>query len=444
VTAHGPVPFLGGHDLMIFLLQVGLLLALAVVLGRVAVHFRLPAIVGELLAGVLLGPSVLQRALPRLSGWLLPANPAQFHLLDAFGQIGVVLLVGVTGTQLDFGLVRRRGATAVRVAVPGLLLPLALGVAGGFLMPAALLAHGSDRVVFALFLGVAMSVSAIPVIAKTLLDMGLLHRNIGQLTMAAGTLDDTFGWLMLSVVAAMATTGLRAATVGRQVGLLVAFLVAVGLVGRPLVRTVMRAASRADGDGPVTGCAVVIMILGAAATQAMGLEAVFGAFVAGIVVGTCGYPDPARLASLRTVALAVIAPVFFATAGLRIDLSALGRPVVLLFALLMLAVAIAGKFAGAFVGAKASRMSGWEAVALGAGMNSRGVVQLVIATVGLQLGVLTTATYTIVVLIAITTSLMAAPILRAAIGHVDDTAEEQLRAVALSGGSAGASSAPAA
>ena len=428
MLAEGPVPVLGGHELMILLLQVGLLLTLAVLLGRVAIRFRMSAIVGELLAGVLLGPSLLAHLLPRLSGWLLPLKPEQFHLLDAVGQIGVILLVGITGTQLDFGLVRRRSATAVRVAIPGLAVPLALGVAGGFLIPAALLARGSDRLVFALFVGVAMSVSAIPVIAKTLQDMGLLHRNIGQLTLAAATVDDTLGWLMLSIVAALATKGVQAAAIGRQIGLLVVFLVIVTVLGRPAVAAVMRIASRADGDGPITTYAVVIMVLGAAATQAMGLEAVFGAFVAGMVIGTCGHVDPGRLASMRTVTLCVIAPVFFATVGLRVDLTVLRRPVVLLAVLMMLAIAVIGKFAGSFAGAKASRLTRWEALALGAGLNARGVVQLVVATVGLQLGVLTTVTYTIVVLIAITTSVMTPSILRLAMAHVEHTDEERLRA----------------
>lgn len=427
--SEAPVPVLGGHELTVFLLQVSSLLMLAVLLGRLAVRFEMPAIVGELLAGVLMGPSVLTRVLPRLSHWLLPLEPEQFHLLDAIGQIGVILLVGITGAQLDFGLIRRCGLTTVRVAIPGLLLPFGLGVAAGFIIPAALLAHGSDRGVFALFLGVAMSVSAIPVIAKTLHDMGLLHRNVGQLTLAAGVVDDTLGWLLLSVVSAMATTGIRSAALGRELCLLVVFLAVMALLARPMAR-VLRAASAARDDGPVTACVVVVILLGAATTQAIGLEAVFGALVSGVVIGNCRGMDLTRLAALRTVVFAAIAPVFFATAGLRIDLTVLARPVVLLVTLLLLTVAVAGKFAGAFLGAWASHLSRSEALALGAGMNARGIVQLVVATVGLRLGVLTTSTYTIVVLIAIGTSLMAPPVLRRAMARVEPVTEENLRVAA--------------
>ena len=151
----------------------------------------------------------------------------------------------------------------------------------------------------------------------------------------------------------------------------------------------------------------------------------FGAFLAGMLIA--GSIDPARLAPLRTVVLSVLAPLFMASAGLRIDLGGLADPKVALSAVVALVIAVLGKFSGAYLGARTSRMSPWEGVALGAGMNARGVVEVVVATVGLRLGVLTTDTFTIVVLIAIVTSLMAPPILRAAMARVEQTADERLR-----------------
>jgi Kef-type K+ transport system membrane component KefB len=429
LTTH-PVSTIDSHQLLVFLLQCGLLLLLTVLLGRLAARFRMPPLVGELLAGVALGPPLLSAAAPGLANWLVPQRPDQFHLLDAVGQISVLLLVGITGMQLDLGLVRRRGATAVRVSIAGLTVPLALGVGCGFLLPASLMAEHGDRTVFALFLGVALSVSAIPVIAKTLMDLDLLHRNVGQLTLAAGMVDDALGWLMLSVVAAMATIGLRGGAIALSVLSLIAVLAAAAILGRPLVRTVVRVAGRSSEPGPIVAVCVVMMLLGAAATQALGFEAILGAFICGVLIGSSGALDHARLASLRSVVTAVLAPLFFATAGLRMDITALGRPSVLLAAMVVLLVAIAGKFTGAFVGALASRMNRWEAVALGAGMNARGIIEVVVAGVGLRLGVLTTESYTVVILVAIVTSLMAGPILRWSMAHVTYTDEERFRAVA--------------
>jgi K+:H+ antiporter len=431
MLAVGPVAPIAAHQLLIFLLQVGALLLLALLLGRLATRLGMPAIVGELCAGVLVGPSVLAHASPAVYRWLLPHDPAQFHLLDAAGQIGVLLLVGLTGVYMDLGLVRRRGTTAMRISLAGLILPLGLGVTAGFLMPASMIPGTAGRSTFALFLGVALGVSAIPVIAKTLLAMKLLHRNIGQLTLCAVTVDDIIGWLLLSICSAMATGGVRAGHVALSVGY-VAIIGACALLSRPLLRAALRAADRSDrarNGGATVALVATLIMLAAGATQAMGLEAVFGAFVCGLAISNCRTVDPAKLAPLRTIVVAILAPLFFATAGLRMDLTALGKPTVLLVGLVILAAAIAGKFVGAYLGARSSRLSHWEGLALGAGMNARGVIEVIIAMVGLRLGVLSPAMYTIIILVAIVTSLIAPPILRVTMARVEHTAEEELRAM---------------
>ncbi|MEU9413621.1 cation:proton antiporter [Streptomyces sp. NPDC048281] len=425
-----PVPPIGAHPMLLFLLQVGVLLSLAIVLGRLAGRLGLPAIVGELSAGVLLGPSLAGWAAPGAAGWLLPRQPEQMHLLDAVGQVAVLLLVGLTGMETDLRMIRRRRSTALRVSLAGLLVPLGLGIALGYPL-AGLLDSDSDTPVFVMFMGVAMCVSAIPVIAKTLMDMGLIHRDVGQLTLAAGMIDDAFGWMMLSVISAAAVGGLTAGTVGRSVGALVLVVVLAVVVGRPVVRRVLR---RCGPSAERTVAAVAaLLLMSAAGTQALGLEPVFGAFVCGILIGSSREWVPARTASLRTVVPAALAPVFFASAGLRIDLRALARPPVLAAALIVLAVAVIGKFTGAFVGARLSRLSRWEALALGAGMNARGVVEVIVAMVGLRLGVLTTDSYTIIVLVAVATSVMAPPILAFAMKRIDCTKEEELRLQAWGG-----------
>jgi Kef-type K+ transport system membrane component KefB/uncharacterized protein YbdZ (MbtH family) len=429
MLATGPVATIPSHQLAIFLLDAGTLLLLALLLGRIAIRLGMPAIVGELCAGVVLGPSVLGHAVPRFFNWFLPQNTAQFHLLDATGQVGVLLLVGLTGVYMDLGLVRRRGTTAMRIGVAALLVPLGLGVAVGLLLPHSVFPASVARGTFALFLGTALGVSAIPVIAKTLMDMRLLHRNVGQLIVCAVTVDDTAGWLLLSVVTAMATTGVRAGRITLSVGYLALVIVCAAAV-RPVVRRVLRAMSRshgAGGDGALAAFVAALVLLAAAATQAMGFEAVFGAFVCGFMISSCRVLDTARLEPLRTAVMSLLAPLFFATAGLRIDLLGLDKPVVLLTGLVILAVAILGKFAGAYAGARLSHLGRWEALALGAGVNARGVVEIVVAMVGLRLGVLTPQMYTIIILVAIVTSLIAPPVLRSTMKRVEQTAQEQLR-----------------
>ena len=430
----GPLAPISSHQVLVLWLQVGLLLGCALVLGRLAQRLGIPAVVGELCAGVLLGPSVLAHVAPGISGWLFPQDVAQIHLLDALGQFGVLLLVGLTGMNVDLGLVRRKGAAAVGVGMGGLLVPLGLGIAVGFVLPSALVVEGTDRAVFAWFIGVAMCVSAIPVIAKTLLDMRLLHRDIGQLIIAAAVVDDMVGWLLLSVVSAMATSGVRTGQVALSVAYLVGAILFAATIGRPVVGGVLRLSARSKEPGVVVVAAVVLVMLAAAGTQALHMEAVLGAFYGGILIGSSPWVDRTRLAPLRTFVMAVLAPLFFATAGLRMDLGTLGQPIVLGSAFLVLLIAVAGKFIGVYIGARASRLGRWDALGLGAGMNARGVIGFIIAMVGLRLGVLTTEVYTIVILVAILTSLMAPPMLRYAVRRgqavsPEETAREKAFAI---------------
>jgi Kef-type K+ transport system membrane component KefB len=425
VISAGPIAPISSHQTLVILLQIGLLLGLALVLGRLGRRIGVPAVVGELCAGVVMGPSLLAHVAPGLSGWLLPRTPDQMHLLDAVGQVGVLLLVGVTGMSIDLNLVRRKGRAAAQVSAGGLAVPLALGVAIGFALPASLLAAGTDRMVFASFVGVAMCVSAIPVIAKTLLDMRLLHRNIGQLIISAAAVDDIVGWLLLSVVSAMATTGVRAGNVALSVAYIAGVVLFAWTIGRPVVDRVLRASARSAEPGVMVAAVVTMVMLAAAGTQALGMEAVLGAFYCGILIGSSKWIDRDRLVALRTFVVAVLAPLFFATAGLRMDLTALGRPVVLGAAIVVLLIAILGKFVGVYIGARTGKFDHWGALALGAGMNARGVIEVIIAMVGLRLGVLTTEMYTIIVLVAIVTSLMAPPMLRYAVLRGEAVTEEE-------------------
>lgn len=427
-----PVAPMPAHQVLVFILAVGLLLALAFLLGRLARRAGLPAVVGELCAGVLAGPSVLGHLAPGVSAWLLPADPAQTHLIDAVGQIGVLLLVGMTGINVDMKLLRRKATAVTWVSVAALLVPLALGVTTGFLLPTALVAGGTSRTTFAAFVGVAMCVSAIPVIAKTLLEMRLLHRDVGQLIIGAAAVDDIAGWLLLSVVSAMATVGVRTGGVLLSVGLLLALLVCC-FVARPAVGVLLRRSARSTEPG-VTIAVTVLLILGfAGLTQAMSLEAVLGALLGGMVIGSSKWLKRERLAPLHGLVMSVLAPLFFASAGLRMDLTALADPVVLVAGLVILAIAVLGKFAGAYAGARGARLDHWTAVALGAGLNARGVIEVIIAIVGLQLGVLTTATYTIIVLVAVITSAIAPPMLRFAANRIEPTDEDEARRQRMAG-----------
>ncbi|MFJ4831857.1 cation:proton antiporter [Streptomyces sp. NPDC088747] len=435
LLAAGPVPGIGSHQMLIFLLQVSVLLAAALALGRVAARFRLPPVVGELTAGVVLGPSVFGNVLPTASDWLLPRETDQTHLLGAVAQLGVLFLVGITGAHVDLALLRSKSTAIGFVSLGSVVLPLGLGFGLGFILPDSMIGASADRPAFALFIGVAVAVSALPVIAKTLLDMGLLHRNVGQLIVGSAAISDIIGWLLLSIVSAMVTRGLRAGVVLESVAHLILVLAFTLLLARPLAGRALRLAERSAAPEVSVSLITIMIMLSAAGTHALGMEPILGAFLCGIVVGSLGTPSRRSLDSMRIFVMSTLAPLFLATAGLQVDLSTLADRTVLLAGSGTLAVAVVAKFVGGYLGARLGRLNRQEAVAIGVGLNARGVVEIVVASVGLSLGVLTTASYTIVVLVAVATSVITPPLLRHTTRGMAATAAETARQREFTGAS---------
>ncbi|MGH2689792.1 MAG: cation:proton antiporter [Actinomycetota bacterium] len=420
---------LGGHELLLLLVQFGLLLLAARALGEVAARFRLPSVVGELLAGFVLGPTLLGQLAPGVFEAIFPQDPGQFHLLEAFSWFGVILLLVLTGIETDVGLIARKGRKALGISVGGIIVPFGMGVGLGFLLPGTFLAAPDQRVVFALFVGTALGLSAIPVIAKVLMEMNLVWRDIGQLTLAAGMVDDVTGWILLGVVTGLAQSGeVNMMVVAQAIGSVLLVLAFSLIVGRRLVSGGLRLVDNHIGgeQAKITFVMVLALFL-AAGTHLLHLEAALGAFVAGVLVGQVKRFDASTRRTFENMTLGVFAPVFFAEAGLRVDLTSVFRADVLPFAALVMAVAIVGKFVGAFVGAKLNRLGKWEALSIGAGMNARGAIEIIVATIGLNLGVLRAEMYAIILTVAVATSLMAPPLLRWTLRRVEMSEEERER-----------------
>jgi Kef-type K+ transport system membrane component KefB len=417
------------HQLLIFWLQLLVLVGVARGLGGLMRRVGQPAVVGELAAGLVVGPSLLGRVLPDVHAYLFPPDPVQDGLLLAVSWIGVVLLLVVTGFETDLKLLSRLGRTSVAVSTFSLVVPLLLGFGLGSALPEVFLGAADQRLPFALFMAVALSISSLPVVAKILMDMGLMRRDIGQVIVAGGMANDLVGWVLLGVLAGVVTSG-GFAVVGLlvTVGSIAAFLVLALTVGQRLTDSALRRARQSPVGlvSPLT-VAIVLALLFSAITQALGVEAVLGAFVAGIVLGRSRYRQREIEESLEVVVNSWLAPVFFATAGLSVDLGLLADPVTLLWAVIVVAVAAVSKFIGAFIGARIGRMTPMEGLAVAIGLNARGAVEIVIATIGLGLGILNQASFTIIVVMAVATSLMAPPLLRRVLSRMVAGPDEAAR-----------------
>lgn len=419
------------HDAVLQLvIQIAVLLFAARLLGGVASRLGQPSIVGEIVAGVILGPSVLSGLIPSVGQWILPQTAEQGYLLEAVGLIGAMFLLIVTGLETDLGLIRRKAGTAMGVAFGSLVVPFVASLGLGLVIPDDLVGDPARRTIFALFLATALSISAIPVLAKVLMDLDLMRRDIGQTLLASGMLTDLSGWTLLGLVTALAgAAALTPAIVLETLGLVAIFLLATATVGSWLVgRGLSFVQDRFRGPDHILTLVVVLGFAWGALSHALHLEPVLGAFAIGILFGRSPRLPTDTIHKLESITMGVFSPIFFAVAGLKVDVSAILEPRLLGITLLVILVATAGKVAGAYVGARYLAGQGhWPALAYGAGLNARGALEIIIAAIGLSLGILTQDMFSIVVVMAIVTSLMTPVALRYTMSRVELGEEEAIR-----------------
>jgi len=420
------VPHLTEIQVLRFLIQFSLLFVVARVLADVMKRLGQATVIGELMAGLVLGPTLLGHLAPSVYRLLFPPDPLSDHLLEALSWLGVILLLLYTGLETDLTVLRGVGRAALAVSIFGIAIPWASGFILGWELPANYLASSNQRLIFALFIAIAMSISAVPVIAKILIDLDLMRRDLGLLILSAGLLDDTIGWLMLSLVAGLAARGVI--DLRSIISIAIAVLVFVGfcyLIGGRIVVRLMRwvddrGLAEHAGMSAMVGIAMVCAII----TQAIGIHAVFGAFIAGLMIGRSSRLRRSDRTELEAATIGVFAPVFFAYSGLKVDLLALhGIGLVLI----VLAIAIVGKVIGCTCGALLCKFGLREAVATGVGMNARGGMEIIVALIGLSLGVLTREMYAIVIMVALITSLMTPPLLSWLLAGVERRPSEAKR-----------------
>jgi len=397
------------HDVLVFLLALSALLASARLLGELGRALGLPLVAGELAAGILLGPTALGRVAPGVYGWLFPSGTVD-GMIGAYTTIAVVLLLVVVGVEVDLGVLRRRGRTALATGLLGIVLPAACGIVLGLLLPEADLVDPSRRITFALLLGVALSISALPVIAKTLLDLGLFKSDVGLLVMSSAMIDDLVGWLALSLlIGPMRGSALDFTSFFRVSVLAAMFVVAMLVVGRKAIDEVLARVDGAGAPGRVLSLVILIALLSASATNALGLHAVFGGFIAGLTVGGSSRVNARTRMVVQDFVTNVFAPVFFAAVGLRVDFV---RFFDVRLCLLMLAIATLPKVLGCTLGSRIGGLKWREATAVGFGMNARGAMGIVLAVIAREAGLLKDQMFVALVVMALVTSLTSGPAMK--------------------------------
>ncbi|MBX3189444.1 MAG: cation:proton antiporter [Labilithrix sp.] len=399
------------HDAVVFLLSIAALLGVARLLGEGARAVGLPAVVGELSAGILLGKTVLGRVSPGLNEYLFPAG-APKTMLTAYTTVAVVLLLVTAGLEVELGIVKRRGRTALLVSTLGIVVPLVGGILIGYGIPDAFILNPARRDLFALFLGVALSISAMPVIAKTLLDLGLFKTDIGLLVMSAAMLDDLIGWVAFSVLLGPMRGGVvDVPHLGRTIVVAALFVAACLLIGRKVAdRVLARLEQQVElAPGRILSLVIVFAVLGAAMMQAIGIHAALGGFIVGVTVGDSPRLRERTRQTIQQFVTNIFAPVFFASAALRVDFAANFVPW-LCFAVFL--VATLAKLLGCTIGARVTGLSWREASAVGFGLNARGAMEIILALLALEAGLIDDRIFVALVTMAIGTSLLAGPMMK--------------------------------
>lgn len=400
--------------LSLLLAQLGAVLVACWVVGRIVRAFGQPRVVGEMLAGILLGPSVLGAVAPSLDAALFPAESLGY--LSALAQVGLVLFMFLVGLEVDPAALRSRARAALVISHAGIAVPLFLGVLLATALYPTLAPRGIPFTPFALFIGAALSVTAFPVLARILQERSLTRTQVGMTAIACAAVADVTAWCMLAgvIVLVRVDTGGPSRALVVTLGGSVLYVAAMLTVGRAAMRYVgHRVGASADTAVPRDSIALLVIAVFASAwvTEAIGIHALFGAFTIGVIAPK----DERFVRAIRTrfeeAMVVVLLPLFFAFSGLRMHLDLLASRAMIGTTLLIVAVAVAGKLGGSALAARAAGIPGREALALGALMNTRGLMELVILNIGLDVGVISPIVYSMLVIMAFVTTAMTAPLI---------------------------------
>ena len=405
----GGAPVVTGQvPLFHVLLSLVVIIATARALGFLFERIAQPAVIGEVVAGILLGPSLLGRIAPDVAAYALPASVSP--ALSVIAQVGVILFMFMVGLELDASVVRQRARATIAISHASITLPFLLGSVMALWLYPRLATSDVPFTSFALFIGVSMSITAFPVLARILTDRGLAGTRLGVLAITCAAVDDVTAWCLLafivSIVHAQAGGGLV------TLALAAGFVVAMIVVGRPvLARLVARRDRESELGAGTVAFVLFALLLSALATEAIGIHALFGAFLVGALV-----PHDTALARdlrerLHDLVVVLFLPVYFAFTGTRTQIGLVHTSSEWLICGGIVAIACIGKFGGAFVAARLTGSDNREATALGVLMNTRGLVELVVLNLGLDLGILSPTLFTMLVVMAVVTTALTSPLL---------------------------------
>lgn len=403
-----------------FLLQIAVLLGVAYVGGQVFKRWKQPTLIGNIIAGVLLGPTILGHWFPEFQILIFKPDQTQANMLSAITWVGLLLFLMEAGIDVNLNVLKRTGSQSIWVSAGGLVIPMISGFTLGALIPENFLIKSSDRFTLSLFLAVSMSISALPPIAMVLREKSMLRHKIGQIALGSAMLDDIVAWILVAVMTSLYLTGhFDGLAAAKTTGAALTFLGISYAVARPLMT---RFISWHNGISPGASSQLSILIFfgitGGVITSWLGLESALGVFVVGILIGAAPSLQKNAVHALSLIVSAFLAPLYFGLAGLRLNLWSVLEWNTSGLLLTVLSVAFVSKLIGVYLGAWIAGLSKWERVTLGFGMNARGGTEIIIATIGLSIGLLSKEIYSIIIVMAVVTVILAVPLMTWALSKI--------------------------
>ncbi|GAA4322974.1 hypothetical protein GCM10023149_23610 [Mucilaginibacter gynuensis] len=400
---------LSSSEVVHFLIILIVILIPARLLGELCRRFKLPAIIGEIFAGIIVGPTVLGLLFPSLFENIFLSAPHAFQAFDGISNIGIILLMFIAGFEVDLKQIRQNGKQAISISLTGILFPFAIGFAAVWFFYDSHFANGfNTQLVTSLFFGTALSITALAVITKILLDLDILNTRIGNIVLTAAMVDDFLGWILFSIIIQLMHTGKEEASFW-SVTIVVLYAVFMLTAGRWFIHKALAFGGRSQKTGRMLTMAVCLCLISACITEILGVRAVFGAFLVGIGINDSAYFTEKHKHVLHQFTIFVLAPLFFASVGLRLnfianfDIEIVG---------LILVVACLAKLIGAGIGSALSGMSKNESIAVAFGMNARGAQEIVLGLLALQAKIISEPVFEGLVVMTIVTMIISGPIMK--------------------------------
>jgi len=404
---------LAHNELIVLLLSISAMLIISRIFAEIGKKFKLPVVMGELIVGIILGPTILGMLFPEIFDYLFPRTGNIPIALDGIFSLSVIMLLFVAGMEVQLPLVLKQGKVAIYTSIFSMIIPFFTGFAVAWYFPEifSISNEHEPKLLFSLFLGTALAISALPVIARILMDMNLFKTNIGMVIIASAMFNDLIGWLIFSLILSLTNNN---SGEHLSLGYTILYIIGFGLfmltIGKKIIdKTLPWMQTKLSWPGGVLSISLGICLLSAAFTESINIHAILGAFIAGIAFGDSVHLKEQAREIIHQFITNFFAPLFFVSIGLKVNFI---ENFDLTIVLIVLILAFVGKVLGASIGARIGGMSKNHSLAVGFGMNARGAMEIILGTLALNAGLISKPIFVALVIMALITSLTSGPLMK--------------------------------